>query len=151
VGAVTLYDMAERFVGEIHERPGGQDHPWIQWALSLCGYGFDAHDEVPWCSAAVNAWAWMLRRPLSRSAAARSWLLIGEGVALEDAERGWDVVILKRGDGLQPGPEVIAAPGHVGILSDVKDGRVWVIGGNQRDGVTVASFPTALILGIRRV
>jgi len=39
--------------------------------------------------------------------AGRSWLAVGRPVNLKEAEAGFDVVILKRDDGPQPGPDVI--------------------------------------------
>ena len=93
---MTGFELASRFVAEIAERPGEAQHPLIQWWLSTCRYGFDAADEVPWCSAVVNGICWELRAPRSKSATARSWLGIGAEVALRDARPGWDVVILTR-------------------------------------------------------
>lgn len=152
--SALLYAQAQRFVGEVREIPGANHHsPFIQWCFECCGYGPETPDEVPWCSAFVNRIAWMLRKPRSKSAAARSWLTVGVPVPLHEAELG-DVVILKRGGGEQPGPEVTkGAPGHVGFFAgqNMTAGKVLILGGNQSDGVTVASFPSELILGIRRI
>lgn len=147
---MTAFDLAQRYVG-IREIAGSQSHPLVSWWLSLCGFGLDAHDEVPWCSAFANGVAWELRLPRSKSAAARSWLTIGVPVALDDAMVGYDVVVLKRGSGDQPGPEVIAAPGHVAFFAGHEGDQVLGLGGNQLDGVCVARFPVASILGIRRL
>lgn len=150
---MTAFDLAQRYVG-IREIGGAKDHPLVVWWLSLCGFGFDVHDETPWCAAFVNGIAWELRLPRSKSAAARSWLTVGRSVPLSEAETAADVVVLKRGTGEQPGPEVLAAPGHVGFFAgrdtDRAD-RVLVLGGNQGDGVTVQPFPVSQILGIRRL
>jgi uncharacterized protein (TIGR02594 family) len=117
----------------------------------LCALGPDQPDTVPWCSSFVNAICWMLRLPRSKSAAARSWLLVGRAVPLHDAQVG-DVVILRRGGNTQ-GPEVIAAPGHVGLFAgaDLTRGVVHVLGGNQSDGVSVAGFKAVDVLGVRRL
>jgi uncharacterized protein (TIGR02594 family) len=150
---MTAFQLAQRFVGEIHERKGTTDnHPFIVWCLSLCGLGESQPDETAWCSAFCNGICWMLRLPRSKSAAARSWLRVGLPVTLDDARVG-DIVILKRGEGEQPGPEVIAAPGHVGFLAGYAKGSatLQVLGGNQGDGVSVAYFAVDRILGIRRV
>ena len=107
---MTPFDLAQRFVGEVHELPGEHaDHPLIQWWLSLCGYGFEAHDEVPWCSAFVNGICWECRLPRSKSAAARSWLQIGEAINLDDATAGYCIAVLSRG--MNP------AQGHVGFYA----------------------------------
>lgn len=146
---MTLYDFAQRFVG-LKEISGPKSNGFITWAHSLCGIE-DASDEVPWCSAFVNALAWMLRLPRSKSAAARSWLSVGTPIEVKDARAGYDVVILRRGDAPQPGPEVINAPGHVGLYSGVDQTFVLVLGGNQGDTVSIARFPIANVLGVRRL
>jgi len=146
----ALFDLAQRFVGEVAELPGGQHSPFIQWCHECVGLGSNQPDETPWCSSFLNRMAWMLRLPRSKSAAARSWLAVGVPVGPHDAVIG-DVVILQRGDGQQPGAEVLAAPGHVGLFAGWEGPRVRVLGGNQSDSVTVASFPAGRILGVRRL
>lgn len=143
--------MAQRFVGEIHEIPGQDNEPFIQWCLTLCGFQVGTPDEMPWCSAFANACCWLVRAPRTKSAMARSWLGIGRVVEITDAQPGYDVVILKRGHGQQPGPEHADAPGHVGFFAGFTQGRVSVLGGNQGDAVSVAAFPVSQILGIRRL
>jgi len=127
------------------------NHPLISWWLSLCGFSMTTPDEVAWCSAFVNGIAWELRRPRSKSAAARSWLRVGTPIALEEARAEDDVVILSRGAGVQPGPDVLEAPGHVGLFAGLEGDRVLVLGGNQGDGVSLAPFARARVLGIRRL
>lgn len=148
---MTAYDLAQRFVGEIHELNGSDHHPFIQWAHSLCGLGSNQPDETPWCSAWANAIAWTLRLPRSKSAAARSWLRVGVPVSLNDARPGYDVVVLQRGAGPQPGPDVINAPGHVGFFAGLDGPSVLILGGNQGDGVSLAPFPRSRVLGVRRL
>ena len=150
---MTLYDFATRFVG-MKEIVGDTDNGFISWAHSLCGLGHDTPDEVPWCSSWLNALAWMLRLPRSKSAAARSWLEVGVPVlGPSDVPRvGFDVVILKRGGGDQPGPEVTrGAPGHVGLFAGIEDDKVLILGGNQSNEVNIQRFPKNRILGIRRL
>lgn len=147
---MDAFTLAQRYVGQVLERKPG-DHPLIQWWLSLCGMGMDSPDETPWCSAFVNGITWELRLPRSKSAAARSWLAIGKPIAVAHARPGNDVVILKRGAGPQPGPEVLAAQGHVGFFAGLEGGTVLVLGGNQGDQVSVAPFPVDRILGVREL
>jgi uncharacterized protein (TIGR02594 family) len=152
---LTAFDRAQRFIG-IKELDGTQHHPLIQWWLYLCGYATDSPDEIPWCSAFVNGVHWDCNLPRSKSAAARSWLRVGSEVDLADARVG-DVVILKRGAGSQPGPEVVNAPGHVGFFAGWKEARpnetndLLLLGGNQSDSVSLQSFPQSKVLGVRRV
>lgn len=111
------------------------------------------------CSAFVSYIAFLLGLPRSKSLAARSWLAIGTPVELANARSGFDVVILKRGKTPQPGPEVLHAPGHVGFFSALspafpgssRSGKVYLLGGNQGDAVSVAPFDTEDVLGVRRL
>src|SRR5690606_9505377 len=140
---VTAYSLARAYM-DISEIKGDKDHPLIVWWLSLCKMGMEQSDETPWCSAFVNGVCWLLRDwgiPRTDSARARSWLKVGKPVTyLKDAEIGWDVVVLKRGSGPQPGPEVIAAPGHVGFFAGFDaQGRVRLLGGNQSNAVNIRS------------
>jgi uncharacterized protein (TIGR02594 family) len=146
---MTIYELAQRYVG-IREIAGDRDHPLIQWWFALCGFSADTSDETPWCSAFINGMAWELRLPRSKSAAARSWLAVGTPIPLEAAQLG-DVVIFKRGEGIQPGPEVIAAPGHVGLYAGREGNRLLILGGNQSDGVCIAGFGANRVLGVRRL
>ena len=146
---VTLYDIASRFVG-LKEVPGDKDNPGILAMLKLDGDWPD-HDEVPWCSAYLNYCSWLLRLPRSKSLQARSWLGVGQMIPIDDAIVGFDVVILKRGTGKQPGPEVTDAPGHVGLFAGMAGTKVAVLGGNQGDQVSVAQFPLTQVLGVRRL
>lgn len=149
----TAFAFSEKYIG-IREIPGALDHPLIQWYLSLCFDGnLRLHDEVPNCSAWHNGICWELGLPRSNSAAARSWLLVGEPILLEQAEAANDTVILARGGGSQPGPEVIKAPGHCGWFAglDRVQRRVLVRGGNQQDAYNDSWYPADRVLGVRRL
>ena len=108
------------------------------------------NDEVPWCSALMNYICWLARLPRSKSLMARSWLTVGKGITLEQAEPG-DVIILKRGTGEQPGPEVLKAPGHVGFYAGRFGEFIEVLGGNQSDTVKISRYPVKRLLGVRRL
>jgi len=140
---ITLYDVAQRFIGikEIAEQ--GKDHPLIQFGFTLCGMSSETPDEVPWCSAWLQIPPWLLRLPRSKSAAARSWLNVGVPVLKRDAQLG-DVVVLWRDR-----PD--SGHGHVGLFAGWGDGQVLLLGGNQSNGVTLDHFDEARILGVRRL
>lgn len=157
---MTPYERAQQLqqLG-ISELAGKRNHPVIQTALWLCGFDPEEPDETPWCSAMVNLCHRLEGWPHTNSAAARSWLRLGIEVPIEKALAG-DVVILKRGTGPQPGPEVLAAPGHVGFVhhlsidpGDVTGVKrlVHVLGGNQGNRITIAPFPFEQVLGVRRI
>jgi len=153
---ITAYDIAQRFIG-CKEVPGMESNPAILAMLKLDDEWPD-DDKVPWCSAFTNYVCWLLRLPRSKSLRARSWLEIGRSANLVEAIAGFDVVILKRGHGVQPGPEVIKAPGHVGFFAghEVRDnetgpGKILILGGNQSDSVSVQAYDERRLLGIRRL
>lgn len=147
---ITAYDLAQRFVG-IKEVPGSMANPQIMAMLNLDAK-WPEDDSVPWCSGFVNYIAWLLRLPRSKSLRARSWLEVGIVVSFKEARCGNDVVILKRGSGDQPGREVINAPGHVAFYSEIGwQNNIWVLGGNQSNTVSMTSYPTESVLGIRRL
>jgi len=146
---ITAYDLAHRFLG-LQEAPGAVDNPQVLAMLQL-DQSWPEADSVPWCSAFVNYICWLLRLPRSRSLRARSWLLVGHTVAIEDARPGFDLVVLKR-DGLsEPGPDVLKASGHVGFFAGCEFEAVEVLGGNQGDAVSLRRYPTVRILGVRRL
>lgn len=142
------WSLAERFIG-VEEIPG-TDHNQQVLAMLRLDEEWPKADEVPWCSAFVNYIAWLLRLPRSKSLLARSWLKVGTPIQLHEAERGWDIVILSRGDS-QPGPENLTAPGHVGFYTGHDANRVYILGGNQSDSVNVFGYSRSRLLGVRRL
>jgi uncharacterized protein (TIGR02594 family) len=149
--SISAFSIAQRFIG-IKEASGVASNPQILAMLRL-DESWPEGDETAWCSAFVNYVAWILRLPRSKSLAARSWLQVGIPIQPGQAVADSDVVVIQRGDGAQPGPEVINAPGHVGFFAgyDAERGLVQLLGGNQGDSVSIASFPAQRILGIRRI
>ena len=146
---VTAFDIAGRFVG-LSEVAGASSNPAVLAMLRMDG-DWPTDDSVPWCSAFVNYIAWLLRLPRSKSLRARSWLGVGRPIELAEARSGFDVVVLSRGLGPQPGPEMLDAPGHVGFFGALFGESIHILGGNQNDRVSVAPFPTSRVLGVRRL
>ena len=148
-----IYAAAVRFVGMVKERPGADSHPFIEWAHELCRIGANVPDEVPWCSSGLNAICFVLGVPRSGSAAARSWLKVGQSIALDKAEPG-DIAVFKRGSGAgAAGKETIIAPGHVAVFDryDNTTKLLHVIGGNQGNEWSRGKFSEAHLLDIRRI
>ena len=147
---LLAFNIATRFAG-IKEVGGNVDNPQIMAMLKLDN-AWPSNDEVPWCSGFVNYVCWLIRLPRSKDLRARSWLTVGQGIDFGDADTG-DIVVLKRGKGDQPGPEVIDAPGHVGFFAgyDNEHKLIEVLGGNQSDTVKVSRYPRSRLLGIRRL
>lgn len=143
-----IFDLAERYVGT-DEVGGGLHNPAIMAMLKL-DMNWPDGDEVPWCSAFANYIAWLARAPRSKDLRARSWLTVGRGITLDQAEPG-DIIVLQRGKGDQPGPEVLDAPGHVGFYAGRFDSFIEVLGGNQSDTVKISRYPSKRLLGVRRL
>lgn len=145
----NAFQIAQRFIGT-REVPGAVDNPAVVAMLRLDAE-WPESDEVPWCSAFVNYVAWLLRLPRSKSLRARSWLRVGIPIQLGEAVPENDVVILKRGRGNQPGPEVINAPGHVGLFAGYEPNLVSILSGNQSNSVNVSVYPSRDVIGVRRL
>jgi uncharacterized protein (TIGR02594 family) len=106
-------------------------------------------DEVPWCSSFVN---WCMKGggvEYTKSARARSWLKWG--MTLPDRWIPYGaVLILKRGIGAQPGPNVIDAPGHVGFFAGYASPKhLLLLGGNQSNAVNISIYELDRLLGVR--
>ena len=101
------------------------------------------HDEVAWCSAFVNWCCKKAGAAMSGKANARSWTSTGKGT--RNPKPG-DVVVFWRGS-------VDSWKGHVGFFlgfnSDAS--RVFCLGGNQGDSVSVQAYDAKKVLGFRKV
>lgn len=148
-----IYAASVRLIGEVKERHGAEHHPFIVWGHELCAMGRNVGDEIPWCSSGLNALCFVLGVPRSGSAAARSWLIVGVSVPIEEAQPG-DIVVIKRGPGIgQDGAHNLRAPGHVFVFHNY-DNTTQMIhgsGGNQSNAWTRGKFPLRDILDIRRI
>lgn len=128
-------EHARTFLGT-KEFPGKPSNPVILkfWVLAkLSGIKDDA---IPWCSGFACAMfeAVGIRSP--RSDGAKNWL--NWGVVLQKPVYGC-VVVFKRPGGY-----------HVGIVvGQDKAGNLQVLGGNQGDKVSIATYPRASAEGYR--
>jgi uncharacterized protein (TIGR02594 family) len=146
---INMFLLAQRFIG-VKETPGNLSNPQVLAMLRLDNT-WPQGDDVAWCSAFTNYIAWLLRLPRSKDLRARSWLKVGLPINLNDAKAENDIVVIKRGGADQPGPDVMDAPGHVGIFAGLEGSTILLLGGNQGDEVNISGFPVERILGIRRL
>ena len=94
-----------------------------------------------WCAAFVNASLAQAGQEGTGSNMARSFMEWGQPV---DTPQPGDVAVFSRGD--PNGPY-----GHVGFFQGYDDnGNIRVLGGNQGDSVSVASYGADRLLGFRR-
>lgn len=119
------------------EGPGTKDNPVVLEYYSEAGFPGIKHDSVAWCAAFVGAMLARAGLPNSKSLAARSYLEWGR--ATHSPKRG-DIVVFGRGTGWQ---------GHVAFYLGEANGRIYHLGGNQSDAVTVSSTPRSKVLGFR--
>lgn len=137
----SLYDSpltaASSMLGASERGPGAAA---LNDFLTTGGQNLDPATTA-WCAAFVNASLGAAGQQGTGALNARSFLDWGQ--AVDQPQRG-DVAVFSRGDpnGWQ---------GHVGFFEGYgPDGRVRVLGGNQGDSVSVASFDPSSLLGFRR-
>jgi len=122
----------------VREIPGNADAPEILRYFREAGDPSVETEATPWCAAFLGA---MLKRAGlagTGSLLARSYLDWGDVL---DAPRLGAVAVLSRGDDPNAG--------HVGFCLGEAAGKLYLLGGNQGDAVTVAAFDKARLLGLR--
>ncbi len=131
-------DIAEGELGQA-EVPGAGDNPRIREYHASASDGQEMADSVPWCASFAG---WVLSEAGitgTGNRMARSYLNWGDRL---DMPRYGCVVVLTR-SGAGPGA------GHVGFFHSRKNGRVFLLGGNQGDKVSIQGFPESQVLGYR--
>ncbi|MGO4171295.1 C40 family peptidase [Bosea sp. TAF32] len=123
----------------ISEYKGAAAEPRILEMFRLSGHGQVRSDEQAWCAAFVGACLVLSGYASSRSLMARSYLNLG--AKLEEPREGC-IVVLSRN-------EANSSYGHVGFFLREDDEHLFVLGGNQRDSVTVSSYSKSRLLGFR--
>lgn len=138
----NLLTVAINEIG-VKEIKGSKHNERILQYAREANFSWIKDDETAWCSVFLNWVAKQAKLETSNSAAARSWLNVGFEV--KNPEPG-DVVIFWR-------ENISSHFGHVGIyLGYSKDGsRVYVLGGNQGDSVSISAYSASRILGFRRL
>lgn len=127
--------LAELGVAEI---PGAQANARIVEYQKATPIGAAGNDEIAWCADFVNFVLQEAGFPGTGSPAARSFLQWGSFL---DAPTYGAIVVLSRGSN--------PAQGHVGFLIDRTPTRLWLLGGNQGNRVSVAPFEASRIIGRR--
>jgi uncharacterized protein (TIGR02594 family) len=137
----AVYEKAESYLG-LKEYPGAKHNPKIIEFARLTGNAWVEDDETPWCASFVGAVLAQSGLTGSGRLNARSYLDWGEKADLDSAILG-DVVVFWRGtrDGWQ---------GHVGFYAGREGDDILVLGGNQGNAVSIASYSKSRLLGVRR-
>ncbi|HEY9067104.1 MAG TPA: TIGR02594 family protein [Burkholderiaceae bacterium] len=126
----------EELARGVVEIPGPASNPRIE-AYHGTTSGGTADDSVPWCASFVNFCITNAGGRGTNSKAARSWMTWGKDAA------GFSdgcIVVLQRG---------VAPMGHVGFFVGFDGDRVKLLGGNQGDKVSIASFERSRVLARR--
>ena len=126
------------------EISGPEDNPTIVNYAKEAGFEWVNDDETAWCSIFVNWVAMKAGLKRTKLANARSWLDVGLNV--DDNPEPGDIVVFWRGS--EQGWQ-----GHVGFYFGFsKDqSRVYCLGGNQGNQVSVTAYPVEKVLGYRRL
>src|SRR5690606_6230947 len=122
----------------VRETPGPASNSRILQFFRDVGHADVTSDEVAWCAAFVGACLERAGLRSTRSLLARSYL--DWGIAISRAKLG-AIAVLSRGS--NPGQ------GHVGFVVGAAKDQLFLLGGNQKDAVTVQSFPMERVLGLR--
>lgn len=130
-------DLAWAEIGQ-QERAGNADNPRILDYYRDAGHAEAKRDEIAWCAAFVGAVLKRAGLSGSGSLMARSYLGWGEPLT---AGRLGAIAVFTRGSD--------TAAGHVAFYLDADADRVYVLGGNQGDAVTVTAIVRDRLIGLR--
>jgi uncharacterized protein (TIGR02594 family) len=133
---MTPYDFAATMIG----RGEVPDNAALRDYLTTGGANLDPATTA-WCAAFVNSSLGQAGLKGTGSNMARSFLEWGQPV---DQPQKGDIAVFSRGD--PNGPF-----GHVGFFDSFNpDGSIKVLGGNQSDAVSLATYGKNRLLGFRR-
>lgn len=139
-GAPRMVVEGRKLFGVV-ETPGPADNPVILgWARELGLERVYSDDSIPWC----GLWMAVVAKragwePVKDPLWARNWLNFGRPVPIHEASLG-DVLVFSRPGG----------GGHVGEYVGHDAGYFHVLGGNQKDAVTIARLAKSRCIGVRR-
>lgn len=137
---MTPYELARLELGVKEWTAPGESNPRVEGYFRDVGHPV-YKDDTAWCAAFLGA---MLERADIRSTrklTARSYMTWGQPT---DNPKPGDIAVFWRND-------PASWQGHVGFVVSVSDTNVVVLGGNQRNAVTEASYDRARLLGFRTI
>ncbi|MEO0404527.1 MAG: TIGR02594 family protein [Bacteroidota bacterium] len=138
----TLLNVAMHEAGTAEARGSISNERILQYAQESGFTNYDS-DSIPWCSVFMNWVALKSDVERTKKANARSWLHVG--TPINQPEPG-DVVIFWR-------ESISSWKGHVGLFvgfsQDLK--RIYCLGGNQNDQVSISAYGADRLLGFRRL
>jgi uncharacterized protein (TIGR02594 family) len=126
------------------EIKGPQENPSIvRYAKEGGTFEWKSEEDTPWCSIFANWCACKVGLAGSNLPSARSWLVVGQPI--NDPQPG-DIVVFWR-------ESRDSWKGHVGFFFGftMNSKRVYCLGGNQGNQVSITSFDIIQVLGYRRL
>jgi uncharacterized protein (TIGR02594 family) len=136
-------DIAKKYEGT-KEIKGSKDNPVVVAFFAKSGHPEIKDDETAWCAAYVNAVLYEDNRVGTKSLLAKSFLKLPDSDEVTGVPEYGDIVVLHRGS-----PS--SWQGHVGFFIKWDDDYVYLLGGNQSDGVNISRYSRDRIAGIRRL
>jgi uncharacterized protein (TIGR02594 family) len=130
---LTWMRIARSYLGT-REIKGPVNNPAIVELFKLVGHGWVKDDETAWCAAFVGGVLAKAGLPHTGSLAARSYEAWGQALPLNQPVYG-AIGVKKRS-----GKNAPAWQGHVGFVVGASADKIILLGGNQNDQVSVASF-----------
>ena len=122
----------------IREVRGSGSNPRIAALFKDAGHAQIKSDETAWCAAFVGACLARAGIDSTKSLLARSYLKWGEPI---DSFRLGAIAVFSRGN--DPGQ------GHVGFVLGESEDKIYLLGGNQSDAVSVEAIDRSRLLGLR--
>jgi uncharacterized protein (TIGR02594 family) len=138
-----LFKIAVAELGQKEVQGNGNNPTIINYAREA-GFDWINDDETPWCSIFLSWVAMKAGLVRSKQASARSWLLVGQHT--DSSPLPGDMVIFWRGS-------PTSWEGYVGIFLGFSydGGKVYCLGGNQGNQVSISAYPRNTVLGYRRL
>jgi uncharacterized protein (TIGR02594 family) len=137
----NIIEIATLEIG-VKEVSGDGSNPRILQYARETGFKNYQSDESSWCSLFINWCAEQAGLERSFSLAARSWLRVG--IPVTDPEPG-DIAVFWR-------VKRESWQGHVAIFTGfARNGRIYCLGGNQNNQVSISARTEDKLLGFRRL
>lgn len=125
----------------VKEVTGTKHNPRVLAMFAVAGHPEIKDDETAWCSGAVNAWFIETGFKGTNNLAARSWERWGKPLDIEKPIKRGAVLIFRRG--------TEKWQGHVCLLLEDRGDALVVIGGNQSNAVTIATYSRDALIAAR--
>lgn len=130
--------VAKAYLGT-KEAPGTVNNPVVVKMFGLADHPEITQDAVPWCAAFVAACLKQGGFPNEVAKSLKLWAAAYGKLGTPLKNPVWGCVGVKTRNG----------GGHVGFVVAANAERVWLLGGNQGDKVSVASFPRSSFSAFR--